>query len=130
MLRNRVLPGATTKQLEHEQRRWLQHCRNPARCFSVLLVVLIAACCCCVLAYKFCRSAFDAVIPSRRTETYYDDGKYDETYPPQSGYGQQSYPMQPYPQQQQQQYPQYSGQGYPAPPPQNAAYPPYPGPKY
>ncbi|KAI1710418.1 CX module domain-containing protein [Ditylenchus destructor] len=93
--------------------------------FVIIVALLLSCCCCALVAYKFCRSAFDFVMPSSQNSqqqysnnnpnTYYDDpNKYQ-----QGAYGQQqpqqSYPMQPYPQQGYQ-------QGY-APPPQYPAYP-------
>ncbi|KAI1705950.1 CX module domain-containing protein [Ditylenchus destructor] len=95
--------------------------------FVIIVALLLSCCCCALVAYKFCRSAFDFVMPSSQNSqqqqysnnnpnTYYDDpNKYQQGAYGQQQQPQQSYPMQPYPQQGYQ-------QGY-APPPQYPAYP-------
>jgi len=95
--------------------------------FSVILILLIACCLGCFCVYKFCYSAIERFLPNSQNNQQpgYDNDKYD--YQGQPG---QSYPMNPYPNQQQQyaqnQYPANPNQ-YPANQNQYSNYPAQPG---
>ncbi|KAF7632483.1 CX domain-containing protein [Meloidogyne graminicola] len=97
--------------------------------FSITIASLLFCCCCFLIIYKFFRSAFDSLF-NRDNNNSYDPSKFENNQNsnlmPNQPVQAQSYPMQPYPNQQSVQNQSPAGIVYPSQPPAPPAYPAYP----